>query len=238
MAHDWIAVRGARVHNLKNIDVDIPRQQLVVITGLSGSGKSSLAFDTIYAEGQRRYVESLSAYARQFLEQMEKPDVDLIEGLSPAISIEQKTTGSNPRSTVGTVTEIYDYLRLLFANIGLPHCYQCGREISSQTLERILSKAGLGSRTEARRWIHQGRVELNGKVVQHPDAWVDMERDRVRFERYLAMIRRRGGGGPRAGLARRRTPRDGSESARHAGQPFAADQNPDSRRAVGQVADS
>ena len=122
MAHDWIAVRGARVHNLRNIDVDLPRDRLVVVTGLSGSGKSSLAFDTIYAEGQRRYVESLSAYARQFLEQMEKPDVDLIEGLSPAISIEQKTTGSNPRSTVGTVTEIYDYLRLLFANIGVPHC--------------------------------------------------------------------------------------------------------------------
>jgi len=138
MAHDWIAVRGARVHNLKNIDVDLPRDRLVVITGLSGSGKSSLAFDTIYAEGQRRYVESLSAYARQFLEQMEKPDVDLIDGLSPAISIEQKTTGSNPRSTVGTVTEIYDYLRLLFANTGTPHCYNCGREISSQSLERIL----------------------------------------------------------------------------------------------------
>jgi excinuclease ABC subunit A len=138
MAHDWIAVRGARVHNLKNIDVDLPRDRLVVITGLSGSGKSSLAFDTIYAEGQRRYVESLSAYARQFLEQMEKPDVDLIEGLSPAISIEQKTTGSNPRSTVGTVTEIYDYLRLMFANIGVPHCYRCGCEIASQSLERIL----------------------------------------------------------------------------------------------------
>ena len=138
MSHDWIAVRGARVHNLKNIDVDLPRDRMVVITGLSGSGKSSLAFDTIYAEGQRRYVESLSAYARQFLEQMEKPDVDLIEGLSPAISIEQKTTGSNPRSTVGTVTEIYDYLRLLFANIGVPHCYNCGREIASQSLERIL----------------------------------------------------------------------------------------------------
>ena len=132
------AVRGARVHNLKNIDVDIPRDKLVVITGLSGSGKSSLAFDTIYAEGQRRYVESLSAYARQFLEQMEKPDVDLIDGLSPAISIEQKTTGSNPRSTVGTVTEIYDYLRLLFANIGVPHCPNCGREIASQSLERIV----------------------------------------------------------------------------------------------------
>src|SRR6187397_3298834 len=138
MAHEWISVRGARVHNLKNVDVDIPRHKLVVITGLSGSGKSSLAFDTIYAEGQRRYVESLSAYARQFLEQMEKPDVDLIEGLSPAISIEQKTTGSNPRSTVGTVTEIYDYLRLLFANIGIPHCYNCGREITAQSLERIL----------------------------------------------------------------------------------------------------
>ncbi|HEX5214190.1 MAG TPA: hypothetical protein VFV98_01935, partial [Vicinamibacterales bacterium] len=138
MAHDWIAVRGARVHNLRNIDVDLPRDRLVVITGLSGSGKSSLAFDTIYAEGQRRYVESLSAYARQFLEQMEKPDVDLIDGLSPAISIEQKTTASNPRSTVGTVTEIYDYLRLLFANIGIPHCPNCDREIQSQSLERIL----------------------------------------------------------------------------------------------------
>jgi excinuclease ABC subunit A len=138
MGHDWIAVRGARVHNLKNIDVDIPRHKLVVITGLSGSGKSSLAFDTVYAEGQRRYVESLSAYARQFLEQMEKPDVDLIDGLSPAISIEQKTTGSNPRSTVGTVTEIYDYLRLLFANIGVPHCPTCGKEITSQSLERIV----------------------------------------------------------------------------------------------------
>jgi excinuclease ABC subunit A len=138
MPHNWIAVRGARVHNLKDIDVDIPRDKLVVITGLSGSGKSSLAFDTLYAEGQRRYVESLSAYARQFLEQMEKPDVDLIEGLSPAISIEQKTTGSNPRSTVGTVTEIYDYLRLLFANVGVPHCPNCSREIASQSLERIV----------------------------------------------------------------------------------------------------
>ncbi len=140
MGHDWIAVRGARVHNLKNIDVDLPRNKLVVITGLSGSGKSSLAFDTIYAEGQRRYVESLSAYARQFLEQMEKPDVDLIDGLSPAISIEQKTTASNPRSTVGTVTEIYDYLRLLFASVGVPHCHQCGREIAAQSLEQIVER--------------------------------------------------------------------------------------------------
>ena len=148
MAHDWIAVRGARVHNLKNIDVDLPRDQLVVITGLSGSGKSSLAFDTIYAEGQRRYVESLSSYARQFLEQMEKPDVDLIDGLSPAIAIEQKTTGSNPRSTVGTVTEIYDYLRLLFANIGVPHCHLCGRAIASQSLDRIIDMVMLSPNDE------------------------------------------------------------------------------------------
>jgi len=138
MTQRWISVRGARVHNLKNINVDIPRNQLVVITGLSGSGKSSLAFDTLYAEGQRRYVESLSAYARQFLEQMEKPDVDSISGLSPALSIEQKTTGSNPRSTVGTVTEIYDYLRLLFANTGVAHCPLCDREIASQTVDQIV----------------------------------------------------------------------------------------------------
>src|SRR6058998_1712744 len=135
---DRIVIRGAREHNLKHIDLTIPRNRLVVITGLSGSGKSSLAFDTIYAEGQRRYVESLSAYARQFLEQMEKPDVELIEGLSPAISIEQKTTSRNPRSTVGTVTEIYDYLRLLFARIGVPHCHKCGRTISFQTVQQIV----------------------------------------------------------------------------------------------------
>ncbi|HEX5274795.1 MAG TPA: excinuclease ABC subunit UvrA [Candidatus Rubrimentiphilum sp.] len=135
---DSIVIKGAREHNLKNIDLALPRNQLIVITGLSGSGKSSLAFDTIYAEGQRRYVESLSSYARQFLGQMEKPDVDYIEGLSPAISIDQKSTSRNPRSTVGTVTEVYDYLRLLFARIGLPHCYNCGREISSQTSEQIV----------------------------------------------------------------------------------------------------
>ncbi|MGO2673224.1 MAG: excinuclease ABC subunit UvrA, partial [Psychrobacter celer] len=121
MANDHIAIRGARTHNLKNIDLDIPRDKFVVITGLSGSGKSSLAFDTLYAEGQRRYVESLSAYARQFLSQMEKPEVDSIEGLSPAIAIEQKSTNHNPRSTVGTITEIYDYLRLLYARIGTPY---------------------------------------------------------------------------------------------------------------------
>lgn len=133
-----IIIKGAREHNLKNLDLEIPRDKLVVITGLSGSGKSSLAFDTIYAEGQRRYVESLSAYARQFLEQMDKPDVDSIEGLSPAISIEQKTTSKNPRSTVGTVTEIYDYLRLLFARIGRPHCYKCGKEIRAQTVQQMV----------------------------------------------------------------------------------------------------
>ncbi len=135
---DSIVIKGAREHNLKNIDLALPRNRLIVITGLSGSGKSSLAFDTIYAEGQRRYVESLSSYARQFLGQMEKPDVDYIEGLSPAISIDQKSTSRNPRSTVGTVTEVYDYLRLLFARIGIPHCYSCGREISSQTSEQIV----------------------------------------------------------------------------------------------------
>src|SRR5262245_29978811 len=140
MANDRIVIRGAREHNLKNIDVELPRDQLVVLTGLSGSGKSSLAFDTIYAEGQRRYVESLSAYARQFLEQMEKPEVDSIEGLSPAISIEQKTTSKNPRSTVGTVTEIYDYLRVLFARVGVPHCPECGKVISAQTVQQMVDR--------------------------------------------------------------------------------------------------
>lgn len=129
MSDSSIVIRGAREHNLRDIDVSIPRDQLVVITGLSGSGKSSLAFDTIYAEGQRRYVESLSSYARQFLGQMDKPDLDSIDGLSPAVSIDQKTTSKNPRSTVGTVTEIYDYLRLLFARVGTPHCPECGRVI-------------------------------------------------------------------------------------------------------------
>ena len=140
MAITRISVRGARQHNLKNVDVDIPRNTLTVITGLSGSGKSSLAFDTIYAEGQRRYVETLSAYARQFLDQMERPDVDAIDGLSPSISIEQKTTSRSPRSTVGTITEIYDYLRLLYASIGVPHCPQCGREISRQSVDQIVGR--------------------------------------------------------------------------------------------------
>src|SRR5688500_2721559 len=175
MAHDWVNVRGARVHNLKNIDVDLPRDKLVVITGLSGSGKSSLAFDTIYAEGQRRYVESLSSYARQFLEQMEKPDVDLIDGLSPAIAIEQKTTGSNPRSTVGTVTEIYDYLRLLFANIGIPHCHVCGREIASQSLERIIDIVMLSPNEE--------RINVLAPIVRGRKG---------EFKKELASLRQRG----------------------------------------------
>ncbi|MEN9751556.1 MAG: hypothetical protein RLZZ600_603, partial [Actinomycetota bacterium] len=139
-AHTHLSVRGARVHNLKNVDVSIPRDSLVVFTGLSGSGKSSLAFDTIFAEGQRRYVESLSAYARQFLGQVDRPDVDFIEGLSPAVSIDQKSTNRNPRSTVGTITEIYDYMRLLWARIGVPHCAECGGVIQSQTVQQIADK--------------------------------------------------------------------------------------------------
>ena len=137
MSLDQIVVRGARKHNLKGIDVTIPRNKFVIITGVSGSGKSTLAFDTIYAEGQRRYVESLSAYARQFLGRMEKPEVDYIEGLSPAISIDQKGVSHNPRSTVGTGTEIYDYLRLLFARVGIPHCYKCGREVAKRTVQQL-----------------------------------------------------------------------------------------------------
>jgi excinuclease ABC subunit A len=198
MASDRIVVRGAREHNLKDIDVEIPRDQLVVITGLSGSGKSSLAFDTIYAEGQRRYVESLSAYARQFLEQMEKPEVDSIEGLSPAISIEQKTTSKNPRSTVGTVTEIYDYLRVLFARVGVPHCPRCGRVISAQTVQQMVDRvltlpAGTrllvlapvvrGRKGEYRKLFHdlqrQGysRVRVNGAVRELGEE-IDLDKNR------------------------------------------------------------
>src|SRR6266705_5592750 len=151
MSSESLVVRGAREHNLKDITVEIPRDSLTVITGLSGSGKSSLAFDTIYAEGQRRYVESLSAYARQFLGLMEKPDVDAIEGLSPAISIEQKSAGHNPRSTVGTVTEIYDYLRLLYARAGTPHCPNCGRPVQRQSAAQIADIV-LG-------WRHEARIE-------------------------------------------------------------------------------
>ncbi len=140
MGIEKIVIKGARENNLKNVDLELPRDKLIVFTGLSGSGKSSLAFDTIFADGQRRYMESLSSYARQFLGQMEKPDVDLIEGLSPAISIDQKTTSKNPRSTVGTVTEIYDYLRLLYARIGIPHCPVCGREIKQQTVDQMVDR--------------------------------------------------------------------------------------------------
>lgn len=165
MSDSSIVIRGAREHNLRDIDVSIPRDQLVVITGLSGSGKSSLAFDTIYAEGQRRYVESLSSYARQFLGQMDKPDLDSIDGLSPAVSIDQKTTSKNPRSTVGTVTEIYDYLRLLFARVGTPHCPECGRVIERQTTDQLPTRswrrggpprvcAGTGG-ARAKRRVHQ-----------------------------------------------------------------------------------
>ena len=175
MAHDRIEVRGARVHNLKSVDVSLPRDRLIVITGVSGSGKSSLAFDTIYAEGQRRYVESLSAYARQFLEQVEKPDVDLIEGLSPAISIEQKTTGSNPRSTVGTVTEVHDYLRLLFANVGVPHCPECDRPIARQSVDRIFD------------------VVLSGPIDERINVLAPIVRGRKgEFKKELATVRARG----------------------------------------------
>lgn len=167
--NDKIIIRGARQHNLKNIDVELPRNQLIVFTGLSGSGKSSLAFDTIYAEGQRRYVESLSSYARMFLGQMEKPDVDLIEGLSPAISIDQKTTSKNPRSTVGTVTEIYDYLRLLFARVGQPYCPDCGEMISQQTVEQIVDQVltlPLGSRLQVLAPIVRGRKGEYQKLLE------------------------------------------------------------------------
>ena len=163
MQKNQLIIRGAREHNLKNVDLEIPRDKLIVFTGLSGSGKSSLAFDTIYAEGQRRYVESLSSYARQFLGQMDKPDVDLIEGLSPAISIDQKTTSKNPRSTVGTVTEIYDYLRLLYARIGIPHCPICGREIRQQTVDQIVDQVMAlpeGTRIQVLAPIVRGRPQV------------------------------------------------------------------------------
>ena len=166
---DQIVVKGARANNLKNIDVTIPRDKLVVLTGLSGSGKSSLAFDTIYAEGQRRYVESLSSYARMFLGQMEKPDVDYIDGLSPAISIDQKTTSKNPRSTVGTVTEIYDYLRLLWARVGTPHCPNCGKEIHQQTIDQIIDQVMAlpeGTRIQVMAPLIRGKKGEHAKVFE------------------------------------------------------------------------
>src|SRR5438128_7322671 len=197
MPLDKIVIKGARQHNLKNIDIEIPRDRLVVITGVSGSGKSSLAFDTIYAEGQRRYVESLSAYARQFLGQMDKPDVDYIEGLSPAVSIDQKSTTRNPRSTVGTVTEIYDYLRLLFARIGRPHCPKCGKPITQQTVEQmvdavmafpegtrvqILGPVVRGRKGEYRQVLEEIRKE--GFVRVRVDGEVHEVTDDIQLDRY------------------------------------------------------
>ena len=179
---DEIHVRGARANNLKNIDIRIPRDKLVVMTGLSGSGKSSLAFDTIYAEGQRRYVESLSSYARQFLGQMDKPDVDAIDGLSPAISIDQKTTSKNPRSTVGTVTEIYDYLRLLWARVGTPHCPKCGKEIHRQTVDQIVDQ--ILTLPEGSRFLVLSPV-IRGKKGEHLKVFEDARRSgyaRVRVD--------------------------------------------------------
>ena len=169
MAKDKIIIHGAREHNLKNFHLEIPRDKFIVITGLSGSGKSSLAFDTLYAEGQRRYVESLSAYARQFLGQMDKPDVDYIEGLSPAISIDQKTTSKNPRSTVGTITEIHDYLRLLYARIGIPHCPNCGKEITQQTVDQMVDQIlelEEGTRIQLLAPIVRGRKGEHEKILE------------------------------------------------------------------------
>jgi excinuclease ABC subunit A len=197
---DKIVVRGAREHNLRNISVELPRDKLIVLTGLSGSGKSSLAFDTIYAEGQRRYVESLSSYARQFLGQMDKPDVDFIEGLSPAISIDQKTASRNPRSTVGTITEVWDYLRLLYARIGVPHCPICGSVVSRQTPQQIVDRIlelpegtrfqVLAPVVRGRKGEYEGllqdlaaqgfaRARIDGEVVELADLAVDH-----RLERY------------------------------------------------------
>ena len=194
---DKIIVKGARVHNLKNVSLEIPRDKLIVFTGLSGSGKSSLAFDTLYAEGQRRYVESLSAYARQFLGQMNKPDVDYIEGLSPAISIDQKTTSKNPRSTVGTITEIYDYLRLLYARIGIPHCPKCGKVISQQSVDQIVDQVmALGDRTKiqvlapiirGKKGTHEkilDNIKKNGYVRARVDGEIyELAEDEIKLEK-------------------------------------------------------
>ena len=229
-----IVVSGAREHNLKDVSLTLPRDALVVLTGLSGSGKSSLAFDTIYAEGQRRYVESLSAYARQFLGQMDKPDVDSIEGLSPAISIDQKTTSRNPRSTVGTVTEIYDYLRLLWARIGHPHCHICGKPIAGQSAEQIIDRVmelEEGTRFMVLAPVVRGRKGEYGKVLEElraegfQRAKVDGELrmlDEEIVARQEVQARHLGGGGPprharRGPQAPGRLHRDGGRSGRRHG---------------------
>ena len=216
MAKDAIIIAGAREHNLKNIHLTLPREKLIVVTGLSGSGKSSLAFDTIYAEGQRKYVESLSAYARQFLEQLQKPDVDYIEGLSPAIAIEQRSAGNNPRSTIATTTEIYEYLRLLFANIGKPHCYRCGRPITTQTTSQIVDQilgVGRGHAADAAgaaRARTQRRVSRRVRPHQargfRPRAgrWRDSRRDRAGQTRQETQPQHRVGRGPAHRSAPRR----------------------------------
>ena len=185
--NEFIEIRGAKVNNLKDINLKIPRDKLVVVTGLSGSGKSSLAFDTIYAEGQRRYVESLSSYARQFLGIMEKPDVELIEGLSPAISIAQKTTSKNPRSTVGTVTEIYDYLRLMYARIGVPHCPNCGREIKQQSIDQIVDSVmslGIGTKIQVLAPVIRGKKGEYSKLLEDAkkDGFVRARVDGIIYE--------------------------------------------------------
>ena len=197
--NDKIVIKGAKVHNLKNVDLEIPRDKLIVFTGLSGSGKSSLAFDTLYAEGQRRYVEALSAYARQFLGQMNKPDVENIEGLSPAISIDQKTTSKNPRSTVGTITEIYDYLRLLYSKVGVPYCPKCGKEITQQSVDQIVDKVmELGDRTKiqvlsplvrGRKGLHEkvlDNIKKNGFVRARIDGEIyDLSEDEIKLEKNI-----------------------------------------------------
>ena len=227
MAADELVVHGAREHNLKDITVRLPRNRLICITGLSGSGKSSLAFDTIYAEGQRRYVESLSAYARQFLQMMEKPDVDHIDGLSPAISIDQKTTSRNPRSTVGTVTEIYDYLRLLYARVGRPHCPVCGKPIAGQSLDAIVDQVLK---------LEEGtRFTVNAPVVrdrkgEYRDVFEDLTRRGIHARQGRRRAVRARGGRPRARQEVQAHDRGRRRPARDARRPAAPPRRSRSRR--------